>query len=142
MPGGRELLSLPQVQQWGLDVSQPSNLAFPLTVLHSGTRGFPNGGLCFGHPLSQCSSARPPLQILRPIIPTGTPSLVLHHASFFCLRSLVTMDTMEKVPLPTEAHGWHSDNERINEKGVTGDLGSSPYAVSYLQKGFEGAISP
>lgn len=52
------------------------------------------------------------------------------------------MDTMEKVPLPTEANGWHSGNERINEKGVTGDLGSSPYAVSYLQKGFEGAISP
>lgn len=36
MLGGRELLSLPQVQQWGLDMSQSSNLAFPFTVLYAG----------------------------------------------------------------------------------------------------------
>ena len=46
-----------------------------------------------------------------PIIPTDTVGLVLHHALFFSLRSLVTMDTVEEAPLPAEADGWHSRNE-------------------------------
>lgn len=118
----------------------------PCFSLHSpagrGIRGFPSGGLWFGHPLSGCSSARPPLQILRPIIPTGISPLVLHRAPFFSLRSLVAMDTAEAAPLPTEANGWCSGNERKNEREVTGDLGSSSCAVSNWQKGFEGDISP
>lgn len=117
------------------------SLAFPLNKSYR--QGVYKGlfqRLWFGRPCSWGSSGRPPLQIPRPTIPTGTWVLSSIMPNFFSLRGLVTMDTVKEVPLPIKADGWHSGNEQMNEREGTDDLGSSPCALSYLQKGFEGDV--
>lgn len=73
--------------------------------------------------------------------PSGIQPLSSIRPRFLVLSSLVTMDTVEKAPLPTEADRWRSGSEQMNDREGTGDLVSSPCALSYLQKGFEGDVS-
>lgn len=73
---------------------------------------------------------QPLLQIPGQSFPTGTLGLVLHRALLFGLRSLVTMDTVEEAPLPAEANGWHSGNEREG----TGDLAPVPVLPSTCRR--------
>lgn len=123
-----------------LPQSPPAALLFPSIVLQTGDGVFFSGGLWCGHPYSWAPRAASPSRYRGPSS-LGHPALVLHQAPVFSLSSLVTMDTVEKAPLPTEADRWHSGSEQMNDREGTGDLVSSPCALSYLQKGFEGDVS-
>lgn len=123
-----------------LPQSPPAALLFPSIVLQTGGRAFFSGRLWRRHPYSWAPQAAPPPGP-EAHHSTGIQALSSIRPCFFSLSSLVTMDTVEKAPLPTEADRWHSGSEHMNDREGTGDLVSSPCAVSYLQKGFEGDVS-